>query len=266
MKILAFSDPHVGGHTKFGKEFGFELFGKVKRVAEKEKPDIVVCLGDLVDPDALNMTIALELFQQIPCEHKLMVAGNNDIEQIIRTHKFSEHIQLIAMLAKRFGVTLLDAGPFTLGDYAFVGNFGFYDLSLWEPSIHPSDKYPKTKDALIANAKKIHMDNFGLTVAEVFEGYQEALRSGLKQVAGKKIVLCTHTVPTPDMLLYGHSAKYDFQNAWMGFDDSKSADPLINTPGLQMWLCGHDHRNHRIEKKVPMINVSGREQPHIFEI
>jgi len=268
MKILAFSDPHLGRHSKFGKNFGKKLFDKVKRVAETEKPDVVICCGDLAEPDECTLTDGMKLFEAIPCKHKLLVAGNNDIEQVSRMkdRKFVDYVEVIGRLAEQHGIRLLDSRPFVLGDYAFVGNFGFYDLSLWRAPDNPDPKLPQTMSQLKSACLDWHIEHFGLSHTEIFNMCLKRLYNHLKMVAGKRIVLCTHTVPTRNMVLYGHSAKYDLQNAWMGFNDSELESPLADTPGLLTWLCGHTHRNHRTEGKVPMINVSGIEQPFIFEV
>jgi len=233
-------------------------------------PDVVLFCGDLVesrDPD-MDLEFGLRLLKKIPAAHHLWVAGNNDIEFLFGRVPILDYPKALQELAVRYDVHLLDHEPITIGDIAFVGNFGYYDLSLWKtPKVH-DPCYPSTRNSLLRDADKFHRKTLGISVMDLFNFCQQRLRQHIRQVAGKQMVAATHTVPSSEMLLYDHSPKFDFQNAAMGWDDEKSSHSIHQTPGLLFQFCGHTHRSKQIERPgtAPLINVSGQNQPLEFDL
>jgi hypothetical protein len=267
MKVLVISDTHLGHPGWHG--FGDQVMSKAKVMAQEEKPTIALCVGDLVEPRGpISLEQGLELFRSIPATLHLWVAGNNDIEWV-RQQRLSvrDYAKILDDLARHFGIILLDNEPVIFDQMAFVGNFGYYDLSLWKPSGFQFKVYPQTLEDLSGQAESMHLREIGISMSDLFRQCQITLRRHLDRVAGKNIVIATHMVPTPEMVIYGSSAAYDFQNAWMGWNDELSERPLHATPGLVLQLCGHTHRSQRIDRySAPLINASGNEQPLIFDL
>lgn len=270
MKLLVLSDTHL--HKPGWGTFGHDVFQRALELAQAQGPiDVVLHSGDLVEPSVKQASLrdGLELLATIPAKLHLWVAGNNDIEFLDWKRGVANYARDLQEEAKPFGVHLLDAGPVTYQDVTFVGNFGFYDMSLWQPPKVSSPNYPNTLAEVAENGNKWHRENMGgIVIPELFELCQSTLHRHLAQVpAGNRVVVATHTVPHPDMVLYGSSPAYDFQNAWMGWDDRHRARSISKTPNLIFQFCGHTHRSKRIDRpEGPLINSSGRDQPylHIF--
>jgi hypothetical protein len=200
------------------------------------------------------------------------VAGNNDLEWIRRSDDESirDYPHLLYGEAREHGVLLLDKSPVLYNGYTFAGNFGAYDLSLWQPGT-PSPAFPSTEAAIKADAEECHRQaGLGLGPLELFQMCQTRLRRHLAEVENLRqpTVIATHTVPDKRFLLYGHTPAYDYQNAAMGWEDAKQLVRLADTPGLVLQLCGHTHRSQRIERpgKAPLVNISGNEQPFLFDL
>jgi hypothetical protein len=267
MKVLVISDPHLGHPGWNG--FGEILMRKAQVLAKDQHPTVALCVGDLVEPRGkVHLNVGLELFRSIPATFHLWVAGNNDIEWLRdQDQPVNEYADLLDKMARPYGVILLDHEPVIIDQFAFVGNFGYYDLSLWKPSSFHAPQYPSTLESVRTSVEEWHSQELGISMTDLFKMCQGTLRRHLEKTMGKKLVIATHMVPTPEMVLYGSSAAYDYQNAWMGWNDELSERPLHATPGLVLQLCGHTHRSQRIDRySAPLINASGNEQPLIFDL
>ena len=104
----------------------------------------------------------------------------------------------------------------------------------------------------------------GETSADVFKLCQDQLANDLgflhldEEV--KKIVGGTHFVPRVESVKYGHSAKYDYLNYYMGYDAANAPDvhQYFRHPKVVQGLCGHTHRHKTLEVDgVRVDNVSG---------
>ena len=271
MKILALSDTHLGHPGWHG--FGEAAWERAAKLAQEQPIDVLLFCGDLCDPGRMELDIGLTLMVKVQAKLRLWVAGNNDIEWVRRSGDGEEPINdyphVLSSWAHPFGVTLLDKGPVLYRGVVFVGNFGGYDLSLWRPG-KPSPNFPATAEAIRADAEECHRQAGMPAPLELFRMCQERLHRHLDEVAELRqpTVIATHTVPDPGMVLYGNSPAYDYQNAAMGWDDSQQPHPLLKHPGLVLQLCGHTHRSGVIERPglPPLVNVSGQDQPLIFEV
>lgn len=108
MRFLEFSDPHLTRAAEFGRptedglneylQLVVKSFDFVREIAEREKPDVLVCGGDVWDARDFIDTIALNVGYQVfskltalPIPHKIVVVGNHDywsIEHGIYTLRF----------------------------------------------------------------------------------------------------------------------------------------------------------------------------------
>ena len=271
-KILVVSDTHVNHPSPAWGQKGNNILRAAKELATTTSFDIALHLGDIVEPDNDNrIEDGLAMFAAIPAQRHLWVAGNNDIE-FLHGHDIAHYQEHLARIAQPFGVHLLDKAPITIDGIGFAGNYGSYDLSLWElvAARATDSSYPETRCALEAQIAKWYRENLGgIGVQELFDTCQTRLHYHIQSLKNRsKIVVATHTVPDPSFVVYGKSESWDMKNAWMGWDDHRSPRPIANTPNLVLQLCGHTHRYKKIERpnSAPLINVSGDGQPHIFEI
>jgi len=270
MRLLVLSDTHLGRPEWNG--FGDNVLAQAKKIAYASIPNVVLFCGDLIEPDCgsdISLSDGLRQLGNIPADHHLWVAGNNDIQCTFGHIPILKYPHALQELAIRHGIHLLDFEPCVVDGMAFVGNFGFFDLSLWRKPAVPEPEIPSDFDALFYKADKWHRKKLGIGINDLFQFCQNRLHDHLIQVGEKQsIVVVTHTVPTSDMVLYGHSPQFDLQNASMGWDDTKSDHPIHQTPNLVLQLCGHTHRSKRINRPgiAPLINVSGDDQPFIFNL
>ena len=278
MKLLAISDLHIGKQGWGG--FGDQVLLKAQELAKEVPVDAVVFCGDLVDPDAapllqdrvLLLQDALQRLKHIKAREHLWVLGNNDLACLMTpTSPLSQMSALFFGVGAHYGVHVLDWVPRILDDVAFVGNFGAFDCSLWRPSQIYSPHHPPTKEEVLRTTfpKELTI-GADLGCQEHFAIRQATLHDHIREVEqtypDKKLVVVTHTVPTPEFVVYGATPAYDHQNAWMGWDDNMSSRPIHTVPSLVLQLCGHTHRSGRLDRSAPLVNVSGQDQPHIFDI
>lgn len=267
MKLLVISDTHLG-HQGWGS-FGLDVFDRAMEMARSNTVDVVLHCGDLVEPSNKEMTLMFGMHKltSIPAKRHLWVAGNNDIEMVRgRCHMQKYYKFLNDHIANPYGVWLLDHESCIIDGVGFAGNFGSYDTSLWRtPAVH-TDKFPMDRVSMERNVREGFQKETFTDMDSFFQSCQMRLRMQLNHLTSakvRKVVAVTHTVPTGDMLLYGKTPAYDFQNAWMGWDDSKSPQPIAQTPNLAYHFCGHVHRPYQFGN---VINVSGPNQPLLFDI
>lgn len=268
MKILFASDLHLG-KSSWGT-YGPDILHKC---IDGPEVDVFLFGGDLVEPHVNGVGLAdgLTLIQRIPATVKLWVAGNNDIEHLHgkTNHILRDYAPMLQELGQKYGVHLLDNRPVVVEDTAFVGNYGSCDLSLWRTPVVRDDRFPQTIEDLRAQADRSYLKHLGCSVQEMFESCQKTLKSDIEATQGrqKKLVVATHTSPTPDFVFYGHSPGYDHKNAFMGWDDSRTQNPIYIARNLVLQVCGHTHRKETMERpRAPLLNISGDGQPRIVEI
>jgi hypothetical protein len=265
MKLMALSDTHLG-HPGWGS-FGIDVFDRAVEMARSNTVDVVLHCGDLVEPSNKDMSLGFGLYKlnQIPAKRHLWVAGNNDIEMVRHHCRMADYHKLLDEAANAYGVWLLDHDSAIIDGVGFAGNFGAYDTSLWRPPTTHTDNYPTDRVSMERNVRE-GVRAAGFDMDDFFRSCQTRLHSHIDFLASAKVrkcVVATHTVPTGDMLKYGSTPSYDFQNAWMGWDDAKSAKPITQTPNLAYHFCGHVHRHYQFDN---VINVSGPNQPLLFDI
>jgi len=269
MRLLVLSDTHVGHPGWDG--FGERVFSKARKRALEKTPDVVLFCGDLVEEGKgsnKRLSDGLKLLQNIPARKRLWVAGNNDLEPLYGKAPFEEYMGVLQEQAIRYDVHLLDYEPFVTEGFAFVGNFAGWDLSLWEEPVDKDPRWPSTYKSLYEGMDRWHQEKVGLGIREMFNLFQRRLRKHLKQMSGHKIILTTHTVPTKNMILYGHSPDFDFRNSAMGWEDLSTGRPLHENSDVVLQFCGHTHRSKHINRPgwSSLINVSGKDQPFIFDL
>ena len=269
MKILALSDTHLG-HTSWNG-FGERAWAEAERLSRETQIDVLLFCGDLCEPGCTSLSEGLKLMSRVVATKKLWVAGNNDIETAYRYMGGSvfNYANWLATEAFPHGVHVLDYGPVQWGSYTFVGGFGFYDLSLWRAPSVRSPNFPHSLEVIRRDADDFHRKDMGTTVAELFSFCQDQIQRHLRAVSPEsKVIVATHTIPDAGMVLYGHSPAFDFQNAWMGWDDSNMPHPIALTPNLALQFCGHTHRSKRIDRPgtAPLVNVSGQDQPFVYDL
>ncbi len=257
MHILTLSDLHLGKWDGFAEA----CIEEARRVAEAQQPEVLLLGGDLVEPGAGRLEAVLERIAAVPVAHRLWVVGNNDLE--VLPGPLSDYAAQAARLAAPYGVQVLDAAPQVIDGVGFVGNLGAFDGSLWRGG--EAERARRAAEAEVG-AVALFGARLDCTNQALFEACQARLRADLARVQAQRVVLMTHTSPSSTMCLYGHSERYDGLNWFMGWDDAACEAPLED-PRIVLKLCGHTHRfKARLGSGAPLINVSGRGQPRLFEV
>jgi predicted phosphodiesterase len=294
MKILCLSDLHFGKES-WG-DMGREAAQRAIDMSKSRRFDVFLFNGDLAEPgpdgdDYLHFREGMELLNQIEAPVKLFVCGNNDFELL---HGPFEHYpeQLEHLVGHGqlppvagdltpcyHGFSVLDRCPFLVGDVAFVGSMGWANGWLWKESDREypdSGQWPATYLEIREAYEKYWREHLGFENGDYLDLYgfcQQRLKGDIAAVATRasRIVVCTHFVPSPKFCKYGHSAKFDYLNWYMGYDAERDTWPYrhFEHPKVVMGLTGHTHRNKTVEVcGVPVHNVSScsGEQPVVLEV
>ncbi|MFN3200484.1 MAG: metallophosphoesterase [Bradymonadia bacterium] len=276
--IMTLSDLH---HGKWGT-WAADTIKQAIETAHRESPDVLLLGGDLAEPspDHRFQDEVLNLLAEIPVKEKLWVVGNNDLEDL--EGPISGYAAEAQLLAAPFGIHVLDHAPAIVDGVAFLGNLGWFDGSLWGKTpilADPSGDTPRTfaEAREMADAwtrSELGEARMDISSQALFDLCQATLKAQFDEISNQvdDVVLMTHTAPDARMCLYGHSAKYDFLNFYMGWDASLPSAQghwMTHTPSLKLRLCGHTHRFKTVLDPTwhaPLINVSGQGQPRIFEV
>jgi hypothetical protein len=111
MKILAFVDVHAS----------FEAFKKIKEKAKKQKPDVIVCAGDI------------SVFEQ-GLEHLLREFNKYKVPFLIVQGNHETQATLTSLSSKLKNVVFLHKKSYILGNYLFLG-YGGGGFSKIEPGL-----------------------------------------------------------------------------------------------------------------------------------
>jgi len=266
MKILAASDIHLG-RPGWSPE-PERLILRIKEDIRRHRPDVLLLGGDLIEPGERPLEEVLGAFEDIPLA-KLWVVGNDDLEAL--QGPLSGYAEEAQKLAEPFGFHVLDHAPWSHQEYRVIGNLGWFDGSLWR-AYEPEPVW--SKEEVTEQAEAWLQDTFGpradLTNAELFVHCQQTLIHHHCQACEEphvRVVRMTHTVPSRKMVLYGESAKHDYMNHFMGWEDGHSLNYLSQFR-VALQLCGHTHRQQVLlgKRRPPLINVSGLGQPRLLEV
>ncbi|PIR94081.1 hypothetical protein COT97_03275 [Candidatus Falkowbacteria bacterium CG10_big_fil_rev_8_21_14_0_10_39_11] len=273
MRLMVLSDLHLGHPGWDG--FGEKTIARARQLATEDQIDVLLFNGDICDPSNEKMSLEFGLRQllTIPADHYLWVIGNNDIEFVMtNVNDIRKYAEALNKIAESMGIKVLDFAPVRIDGIGFAGSFGSYDLSLWQPPRVKTDRHPQTFAALSQEVESWYRKNLGISYVDLFLHCQGQLHRHIEDLKRNvnKLVVTTHVVPSPKMLLYGESPDYDYQNAWMGWDDEvRTKFPAIHDyPEVIYQFCGHTHRAEKILRPglAPLINVSGHAQPLLLEI
>ena len=263
MRIVTLSDLHIG---KWG-DYGKDLFES----AEKDSAEVLWLNGDIFEPDADPLPDVEDYLKRAgklhsQYDHVVWVAGNNDLELDILKGPVTNYAEEFGSVLESFGIHLLDRSPLVTGDIVLVGNIGWSNGGLWEPSI-ASSEWPNSPDV---NKKytetffqKLFGDRWDITSPLFFQQVQSNLAAHVEATKDKRVVLGTHYVTSKKLVLYGDRPKYDYLNWYMGFE----ADELYKVAEPELALVGHTHRNQTVMVGSTMVhNISGVKELTSFQI
>ena len=267
-KILLTSDWHL-----FGPEGDrFKRLADLKKLCESDKPDVVIHAGDLVEPDGGRsyqdgLRVLAEAVSSVRCV--LTTAGNNDLDAVVRSGiPLSQALAYMFVACADHGIRLLDVDPWKYGPLRYAGGHGGFDGSLFRET----DLSRGQTAAAHMEAEGHRWQKYGLDAlpGEFFASCRRRLLGHLAEDEVAPTILVTHTVPTPEMVRYGSSAKYDMLNAYMGWDEVAAGAELWKS-NVVAHLCGHVHRGYSLMLptqfgSIPAFNASGNDEMFLIVV
>ncbi len=272
MRIATLSDLHLG--KKSWKNFAQR---KIKEVVSLKEIDVLYFGGDLAEPDKENpergwdnFKRGLELLAASSAPVKLFTLGNNDLEQL-QDAVLTDHYGEMKRRVGEYGFHLLEDGPFIHEEIAFVGNVGWSDGTLWTPfagktTFPNSVETIRTRENLYFNGltRKQAED---LTSIDFYNHCRTRIKRDLDRVEKNDnvwgVIVGIHFVPDKSFVR-SSSSKFNYRNWYMGAEGHAEHYQRRKVIG---GFTGHTHRSgmERIGK-CDVYNISGDQQPQIFEI
>ena len=212
---------------------------------------ILIVLGN-VGVNSTSIKAAQTALGQLPCTHKLYVAGRHDICNLSK--KTLNYEIALQKELNTYGFHLLDYAPYAISQHVFVGNTGWYNGSLWTI---PSGQWPKVPawPRLREPAQKGWEDWFAtnlensqhsLTSQGFFHRCQSRLKTHLDSMMpalrdGGQLVICTESMPSVDLLPIKYTPEEHYNRYAAGWIPQAS---LVNTltpiKTRTIWYSGYN--------------------------
>jgi predicted phosphodiesterase len=263
MRVVTLSDLHIGKWGSYGDDMLSD--------AEKNSGDILWLNGDIFEPDADQRVDLDKYLNQIKnmkssYDNIVWVAGNNDLELEFLKAPVSEYAEEFGSILESFGIHLLDRDPLNIGEFSIVGNIGWSDGSLWEPSVTHSEWPNSPTDNIEATElffRNLFKDRWTEDSLSFFKRVQSKLEEDVDSSNDKRLIMGTHYVTSKDFVLYRENPKYDYLNWYMGFP----AEHLYRAGNPELAIVGHTHRAKKVTIGDTIVhNISGAKTPIVFEL
>ncbi|MBT7903106.1 hypothetical protein HN587_04515 [Candidatus Woesearchaeota archaeon] len=249
MKLIALSDLHLDKEEH--RETGLETIDQVAQI-----PGDVLVVGGDVSQTKEYLELGLEGLSKFEGT-KLAYLGNHEL----RINGFiGENYSRLKDVFEKYGFQLLDDSPAVVRNIGFVGNVGWYDLSLYSGS--RLEEYRE----ISTDFYKKEFDTRGINQTQFNQICFRRVKEHIEQVSDSvdKIVLGIHHVAFKEFLKYGHTEYFDFKNLFMGSTEFQEA---YSHPKVAIGLCGHTHRSGRINYSgKPIYNISSDKKQKFLEI
>ncbi|MBI4822537.1 MAG: metallophosphoesterase family protein [Deltaproteobacteria bacterium] len=239
MRIASVSDLHIDYAENR------ELLVSLCMEILKQKPDVIVCAGDISHDDG-RISRTLTALRAIAPE-VLYVPGNHELWRR-EGDTFERYRVHLAKLARDAGAHYLPASPFVARGVAFVGTCGWYDYSFKADWLKlPEEVYrAKQLDGLAwSDANRVHfqVDGRPLSDAEVARQMERELAEQLEEVEARAdvrdVVVVTHHLAFEASVFRVGRRPWDFFNAFMG--SSALGDVIRRGRRVRVAIHGHTH-------------------------
>jgi predicted phosphodiesterase len=241
MRIAITSDIHI---DKNGQEVLELLARRVRELA----PDVLVVAGDIATGPTTFLQSLLALRDVAP--EVVVVAGNHDVWSgptavAAGITAWTKLDTLLPALCAEAKVHCLDAGAVQLGEFAFCGSLGWYDLSMIDPDLGaPAEAYAAGRFGGLQwmdHVYAVFPDDVGgrLGPPAVAKRLADRLRAQLAAVSASRIVGVTHMLPFDAQLHRKPDPGWRFMQAFIGhraLGEILSADSRV-----ELAIAGHTH-------------------------
>jgi len=242
-----------------------------------DKDTVLIVLGN-VGLTKASIRAARTVLANLPCSHKLYVAGRYDLQALDSRTKSYESI--LQQELTEYGFHLLDHAPYIIENHVFVGNIAWYDGTLWTV---PSDTWPivpawprirtdaaKGWNAWFATHLKSSQDE--LTSNQFFHRCQSRLRTHLDSmvpilsVPENKLVVCTNSMPAHSLFTTKYTPKEHYNRYAAGWIPQAGWVKILSDLKAQTsWfagfnqdyaigkisLRGHNNNNYQYRNNTP---------------
>ncbi len=231
MKIGILSDIHVDVNYKEDNR----VEDAVLKCVEKNNIEILIIAGD-ISSDYRKTLSVLNEFEKQSSARILFVPGNHDIWN--KKHQNMNTNFIYNELKKYKGN--LSRKNIVIGDWAFVGDIGWYDYSFGSDEYEIAD-FCKGKAFERTWQDKNYVD-WEMTDIEVNDRFYNMLKERLEQVKDKKIIFVTHMVIHEAFIVHESREIWKYFNAFLG---SKKYKNLIKEYNVKYAIMGHVHYRKR---------------------
>lgn len=228
MRIGIVSDIHLDVNKHF------PVLQTLIRLCNQKQLDKVIIAGDF----SSDYTAALHVIDSIkrntqtevhfvPGNHDLYISRDKDSKTI-----YHELGQLPECLATH---------PVDLGDWAIIGNTGWYDYSFQDEAFTLREIEKKSYQGMMWEDRRYFQ--WGAEDKEIHDFFLHNLQSRLEQFKGKNIISVTHVVPYRRFVEHKEgNPSWNYFSAFIGTD---KIGKLYDNYGVKAAVFGHTHTRYK---------------------
>lgn len=234
MKVGILSDIHTDVNFREGNRVEDAIVRNIKSNAI----DILVIAGDVSADYKYTLNVLNELEQKTSTKI-VFVPGNHDIWN--KNYSNKKTLDIYKQLQDFQGN--LSRESIIVGDWAFVGDIGWYDYS-FGANEYSIDEFSKGMGFHRQWQDKVFV-NWGKSDIDMNEFFYNKLKEQLEMVKDKKIILVTHMVIHEAFIVPETREMWKYFNGFLG---SNKYISLIEEYNIKYAIMGHVH--YRRTKKI----------------
>ncbi|MGM0641004.1 MAG: metallophosphoesterase [Thermotogota bacterium] len=231
MKISILSDIHVDKQVVESDPVEIALL----KVLNEDTPDYLIIAGDIADDYQKSLEILFYLENNTKTKI-LFVPGNHDLWN---KENYIENTNEIYLKLKEFQGNLSN-GPIIIGDWAIVGDVGWYDYSFAHEK-YSLDELSKGND-FNRHWKDKKFVNWGKDDITVTNDFKNKINSQIEKLKDKNIILVTHVV-THEKFTVKNRNMWEYFNAYLG---TQNYDEIYKKDQVKYVIMGHVHYRKKI--------------------
>ncbi|MGN0342729.1 MAG: metallophosphoesterase [Roseburia sp.] len=233
MRTAVISDIHLDDNT------GYDVEGALRVFLLKNEIELLLLAGD-IETDYEKTIAFIERLEDSSNTLIRYVPGNHDLWNLYHQNETTDEVYAHFLNDSR----CLSAGPFLIGDYAIIGDVGWYDYTYGDNQI-PLSEYEKMQRNGRVWQDSIRnqwtRDNIGKN-----EYFIQKLREQLECYRDKKKILVTHMISNSDLCVKRKCGDWNYFNGFLG---SIELEKLIYEYQVEYAVCGHVHFRRNVERK-----------------
>lgn len=237
MRIGLISDLHIDYLKQYQPH---QLIDELVRICHEKMLAYLIIGGDISNHygDTLNFVDALE--KALSPIGVYYIPGNHDYWQ---NHQSEKTTWQIHKLFKEHPQSLMHQ-PLLIGDnLAIVGHMGWYNHAFYDRNQFTSERIATGRYKIATWQDKKRLD-WGATDQEISQLFTQEIEADLQSVSDREIILVTHIVTTPALIMPMPHRTFDFFNAFIATDDLTN---VVTQYPITHNVMGHVHFRHHIQ-------------------